>query len=188
MRFWANWSIISTYTQGSPASSASRGDAAGYLGQIFNAARGWGWGLRNLTDVAVWAPDNDPYKGYFTTLLSNNLKVADSYAASRTDSPWDGFIDSFEGFSPNWPESGDTWPKYDVVSLWQVCYLGWAVDHAMALGSTDGAVIRRKIVNLVMNIYNSPGVAPGERAPYRLFIGYLTTAQSPRNYPSVAAA
>lgn len=178
MRYIANFSMLSTYTQGLPASSKSRGDGAGYLGQQFNGGRGWGWALRNLVDVAAWSPDADQYKTYFNTRVLTNLSVADVYAAGRTELPWEGFVDSSDGFAPRWPED-NSYPSHAVTALWQVCYLGWAVDHAIQLGYPGGTGIRSKIARLIMNIYSSPGVQPAERAPYRLFLGSISAPGEP---------
>lgn len=176
VKFWANHCLLSSYSEGPTTGMAlhgggTRGQAYGWLGAVFNATRGWGWGLRQLIDAAVWIPDDDQYKSYFLNKLQNNLEAADDYADLYNNAnvcPWGG---SFSGYTPNWPESGT--PVATPCSPWMDTYLMWSLDRAHQLGFADGKKLRLRVATMWNNIYNSASWPEGRRAVYRIFLSQL---------------
>lgn len=156
MAFWANYVLLSTW----PAAGHWNGrqGAAGILAG--NQIRGFGWGLRNMTDAAAYLPDADPMKGYLQEKVQNNLAWLDNFAAGAGPIGA-AFMDFDTSISPN----------HAVISLWAHNYLAWAVDHANQQGIQGGTAWRDQIAQFQLRLFNDPTYDRNAAAPYRIAVG-----------------
>lgn len=153
MKFWANFTLLATWP-----SNGLRQGGKGIL--VDNQARGIGWSIRTLADVAAYLPDADSLAAYFRTRLQNNLNYFDTMAKAIGG----GFLETVFNFSLY----GGT-----VTSLWANAYIGWALDHAEAQGFGPVAVLRDRIVRTQIAFFSSSAEGyPRERgAPYYPMVG-----------------
>lgn len=162
MKFWANFTMLSTW----PA-AGTRQTSKGIL--IYeNQARGIGWSLRTIADVAAYAPDADPMKTYFALRLGYNLTELQSYAAGSAG----GFLHSLFNFKLY----GTGNAQYIVTSLWANSYIAWALDHIRELGFSPTNTVRDRIVATQIVFYSSdPDYPKTKGGPYYPTIGDGTT-------------
>ncbi len=161
--FWANYVLLVTYQDDW---ANCRNGAEGLL--VCNQTRGFGWGLRNLTDAAVYAPDNDPRKVYLSNKVKNNLAWADNYALTHDqETPPPQLGTSFESKRWSWED------EYLYIAPWEHNYLAWALDHAHEQGFSGGEKLRDRIVEFQMRLFTSDkdGYPQAYGAPYQLNIG-----------------
>lgn len=155
MKFWANFTLLSTW----PGANNSREGAKGIL--IWeNQARGIGWAIRTLGEVAAYAPDSDPMKGYFTKKLQNNLSALEDMASTANGGRL-GTLFNFAASAVNasWPGS--------VTSLWANSYIGWALDRARTLGfSPSGMRTRIATTQVAFSLGEAQGIQHGNGGPY----------------------
>lgn len=84
--FWASWNIAAT-------DPYFRKDSQGLI--RWNEVRAQAWSLRSIWEAKVALPDSHPMKGYFTTMLQNNLNDwAGYYKAGNPESSPLGAITS----------------------------------------------------------------------------------------------
>lgn len=185
-KFWANWGVLETYTDGTlNPGPGSRGGSVGYLGVNLNATRGFAWCLRNVADTAFWAPDNDVYKSYFSTIVTNNLSTLDTWAQGYSPTSFGQlFFDQWTPF--NWPTGA--YPGRVMSFPWADAYLTWALDRAIGdYGFPGGTWTRQRLAQNAIDLYTTG--ANYQRAPYFLFVGVRTAPGVPISYyPSLAAA
>lgn len=91
--FWATWNVFSM-----PASYRSLEKSLINRQQV----RGSAWALRSIGEAYRMLPDNHTMKGYFRTVLDNNLSwYRQNYVVSRAGSPM-GAIQHDVGETPPW--------------------------------------------------------------------------------------
>lgn len=149
VQFWANAAIESWDWQ--------RNGSQGLI--TAQNIRGVGWGLRNLVDAATSTPDSDPLKGYFTTIVNNNLVAADARASSLAD---------LNGLGAVWigDQGANTLP------IWQTAYLAWAITHAHRNGFTAGGLwARDRMAQFQLALFTHEPEYPRDyAAPYYPFV------------------
>lgn len=154
MKLWANFTLLATWP-----GPGTRQNSRGIL-LYENQARGIGWALRTLVDVAAYTPDADPAKAYFRSKLQNNLDALNVMATAASG----GFLETVFNFG-----------LYGgvVTSLWANAYIGWALDHAEAQGLGPVGAMRDRIVRTQVTFFSSAADGyPRERgAPYYPVIG-----------------
>jgi hypothetical protein len=184
LKLIAAWTMIFTY----PGDSTQNGmDFARQMGQGIlaqNGTRGYAWPLREVVDAAAYLPDADPSKAYFVSRVANNLNWLDNYARTRAGGPLE---------STFWERnSGLDDPPYYAISLWQLSYLAWVVDHAGQQGFGPVQAFRDRQIRTQIKFMTpgQQGYPPEYGAPYYPRIGRLvngtyqhfTTMQEVFNY------
>jgi hypothetical protein len=156
LKSWAEWCIISWGASGRTAQNAL---------QILTSSiqvRALGWTLRDLTDAAVWLPDNDRHKPHFKALLQANLDNLQAYSVSFTGDPV---------LHSRPLNQATTLPGY--FQGWMQIYLALGLHHAARNGFTatgGGTDLRDRIVDYWITRQTSAPVWPVEDCcPYFLW-------------------
>lgn len=176
-RFWANYSLLTTYNQGPVPSAQSRGEATGWLGVANNSARGLAWGLRSLFDTAYWAPDTDPYRTYFHTIAQNNLTVADSYWTTYAGNGWGASAPRmFDQWAPrNAPADPNIYPSHFMENYWADSWCVFYFDRGISdYGFSGGTIARNALAQQILDLYNATN--SNQRAPYWFPVAYYKFA------------
>src|SRR5581483_9397301 len=113
--------------------------------------RGFAWSLRNMGDAALYLPDANPNKTYFTTKINNNLKWADDYASGKVTTGYYAQPLSPIGASFYYDNNGQA-----QVSIWEANYIAWSLDHLIQQGFTQGTKLRDRQVNFQLSLFTSP--------------------------------
>ena len=150
MKHWAHYTLTSYL--------AGRQGATGLI--VVQQVRGAAWGLRDLSDAAAYAPDDDRDKPYFISKLKNSLRFLDARAQSDTLDPL-GSIYRINGYAPGSKVQSQ-------VPQWQNNYLSWALHHVIGHGfGPDGSIMRERIVKYQIKLLTSgPDFNPLDGARY----------------------
>lgn len=100
MYAWAAWNVsYANYGNEVSWTRGGTGGSDGSWGYIYPSTnvRGYAWGLRNLANAAVMAPDTSPEKGYFLEKLVNNIVIHEGRFDIR-----DGISASDSARQPMW--------------------------------------------------------------------------------------
>lgn len=152
MKYWANYSLISTFQD---SYSKQRGGSEGLLAA--NEVRGIAWTLRNIADAAAYTPDDDDMKAYFRAKVLNNLAWLDKHAASQATPLGTLF--------PNRRPEDEQWAPYAWIALWEHIYVAWAIDRAHQHGfGPGGTALRDRVVKLQLRLFTSE--SEGYKASY----------------------
>lgn len=117
-----------------------RGSAAGLL--TSQQVRAIAWGIRDIADVAAYAPDGDPQKAYFLTKLSNNIADLDRMAAAEPDALGGSIFAQ---------------PASSLQQIFMQGFAAWAFDHVGKQGFQPPRYLER-LVRYWNNLYNAhPG-------------------------------
>lgn len=155
MAFWANYSLLRTYSPGRGAQGLLNG----------NEVRGIGWALRNMADAAAYYPDSGAAKTYFTQKVMNNLRDLDAYANAE-DPVSNPFSILWTGKRPE---------GKNVIALWEQNYLAYGIDRANKQGFAGGLAHRDAIAKLQLSLFTSdPDWPRSKGAPYTITVGTLS--------------
>jgi hypothetical protein len=152
MRFWANYTLLSTYTDSYGKARGATGSEGLITQGGGSEVRGMGWGLRSLTDAAIHLPDGESRdKPYFAQKVRNNLQWFNEQADIWAQKYPLGF-----SFPHKRPE--DTFPlfmPYTWIADWEQAYVAWAIQHANDLGIAGGERLRDRICRWVIKEFSS---------------------------------
>jgi hypothetical protein len=152
VRFWANYTLLSTYTDSWGKQRGTTGSEGLITQGGGSEVRGMGWGLRSLTDAAVHLPDSEARdKPYFLDKVRNNLtwfdQQADIWAAAYPlgfSFPRKRPEDTFSIFQP-----------YSWIADWEQAYVAWAIHHTNQLGIIGGTRLRDRICRWILKEFSS---------------------------------
>jgi hypothetical protein len=160
-KLWSQFVLLSTWP----------GDGGRYIGGATallyqHQPRGFGWGLRVLGEMTAFLPDDDPYRSYFRARVDENLGFLDRQPLDDPGGPL--AVPFVKRFGPD----GD---KVASTSMWQVSYIGYAVDRLRQLGSTAGAAFLKHAAAFQVRLFTSaPDYPPIYGAPYYPKVGRWT--------------
>jgi len=157
MKYWANASMLSW--------DWLRGSAAGLL--TAQQLRAIAWGIRDIADVAAYAPDTDPQKAYFLAKLSNNITDLDRMASAEPDSLGGSVFGQ---------------PSSSMQQIFMQAFAAWAFDHVAKQGFQRLQYLDR-LVRYWNNLYNAhPAFDRRYVISYQTCLVNATTGASFRSY------
>lgn len=154
MIFWGNYSLVGTSPDAWPAFARNGSDGLLRSEQV----RGIGWGIRNLSDAAAYAPDGHYLKNHMIEKLGNNLAFFDSFVGSA-NTPLDVAWITIRS------ELDHNEIMRKKVALWEYTYLAYAIDHAHRHGFVGGLDYRNQIVEFQLRLFTDPEFPPNSQYP-----------------------